>query len=516
MAFIPPHLRGASKSAPGGAGTGGAVPAPAPKSEPKLDDRKIEEIVSRVLDRIAGPSKAPPHGAQPAAEAAGPKHKPNIPRGTNGVFADAEQAVNAARKAFEQNERTPIETRAKMVAAMRKTVLDNNELLSRYAVEETGLGRYEDKLGKNRLVAEKTPGPEILRPVAYTGDHGLMLTERAPYGVILAVTPTTNPTETILCNAIGMVAAGNAVVFNVHPSAAATCNWCVHLLNEAIQAAGGPRDVITTVEKPTVETAQLLMKHPAVRLVVVTGGPVVVKQAMNSGKKVIAAGPGNPPAVVDETANLAKAAKAIVSGATLDNNIVCIAEKEIIAVDSIATELVRQLQKEPVLLVSGNQIKDLEKLILDGDHVNKQWVGKDAGVIAKAAGIGGHGHELRMILCEVDEQHPFVQHELLMPVIPLFRARDAADAIAAALRVEHGFHHTATMHSLNIDNMAAMARVCNCSIFVKNDASHAGLGLGGEGYTSFTIASPTGEGLTTAVHFTRERRCTLKEAFRFV
>ena len=478
-----------------------------------IDERKIEEIVARVVERLAGgPTAAPVRAAAPAG---GTKHT-NIPRGTNGVYADADQAAKAARKAFELNEKTSVATKVKMVEAMRKAVLANLEKLSAYAVEETGLGRYEDKLNKNRLVAEKTPGPEILRPVAYTGDHGLMITERAPYGVILAITPTTNPTETILCNAIGMVAAGNSVVFNVHPSAAQTCNWCVHLLNEAIQAAGGPRDVIVSVERPTIESAGVLMKHPMVRLIVVTGGPAVVKAAMNSGKKAIGAGPGNPPAVVDETANLAKAADAIVRGATLDNNIVCIAEKEIIAVDSIADGLLREFAKLPVLRCDARQIKALEKVVLEGDHVNKDCVGKDAGVIAQMAGIGGHGHDLRMLLCEVDEQHPFVQHELLMPVIPMFRVRDAAEGIAAALRCEHGFHHTATMHSSNIDHLTAMARVCNCSIFVKNDASYAGLGLGGEGYTSFTIASPTGEGLTTALHFTRERRCTLKEAFRFV
>ena len=485
-----------------------------------IDEKKIEEIVSRVLDRLGGSgiAKAPPHGNVPAAAASPPSmtRKANSPRGTNGVYGDADSAAKAARRAFEQNEKTPVATRVKMVEAMRKAVLSNNEALSQYAVDETGLGRFEDKVAKNRLVAEKTPGVEILKTVAYTGDHGLMLTERAPYGVILAITPTTNPTETILCNAIGMVAAGNSVVFNVHPSAAQVCNWCVHLLNEAIQSVGGPRDVIVSVERPTIESAGILMKHPMVRLIVVTGGPAVVKAAMNSGKKAIGAGPGNPPAVVDETANLGKAANAIVRGASLDNNIVCIAEKEIIAVDSIASQLIAQLQKEPVLWLDQRQVREVEKVVLEGDHVNKEFVGKDAGVIAAAAGIRGHGHDLRLLCCEVDEQHPFVQHELLMPVLPLFRVRDAVEAIAAGLRVEHGFHHTATMHSLNIDNMASMARLCNCSIFVKNDASYAGLALGGEGYTSFTIASPTGEGLTTAVHFTRERRCTLKEAFRFV
>jgi acyl-CoA reductase-like NAD-dependent aldehyde dehydrogenase len=405
-----------------------------------------------------------------------------------------------------------------MVENMRKVTYANNEALSRFAVEETGLGRYDDKLSKNKLVADRTPGTDFdqLRAKAYTGDDGLMLTERAPYGVILAVTPTTNPTETILCNAIGMVAGGNSVVFNVHPSAARVSNWFVHLLNEAIIAAGGPRDVICSVEKPTVESAGVLMKHPLVRLVVVTGGPVVVKAAMNSGKKVIAAGPGNPPAVVDETAHLDKAADAIVRGHSLDNNIVCIAEKEVIAVDSIAGELVRHLQKKGALLLDARQTKELEKVVLEGDHVNKAWVGKDASLIAAQLGLRGHGQELRTLICEVDEAHPFVQHELLMPVLPVVRARDAAEAIAMAVRVEHGFHHTATMQSTNIDHMAAMARVCNCSLFVKNDASYAALGLGGEGYTSFTIASPTGEGMTTVVNFTRERRCTLKEAFRFV
>ena len=122
------------------------------------------------------------------------------------------------------------------------------------------------------------------------------------------------------------------------------------------------------------------MKHPLVRIVVVTGGPAVVKAAMNSGKKAICAGPGNPPAVVDETANLEKAADAIVRGASLDNNIVCIAEKEVIAVDSIANELIARAQAPAGARGSTRrQVKELEKVVLDGDHVNKDWVGKDAG-----------------------------------------------------------------------------------------------------------------------------------------
>jgi aldehyde dehydrogenase len=495
-------------------------------SRGSLSEDRITEIVERVLARLGGTppgtagvprasiTSGPPGGATTHLGAS--PGAPNIPRGTLGVYADADAAVQAARRGFAANEVLPLATRQAMIDAMRRVARANLRDLSAYAVQETSLGRFEDKLGKNTLVIDKTPGTEILRPVAYTGDDGLMLTERAPYGVILAVTPCTNPTETILCNAIGMIAGGNAVVFNVHPLAARTCNWFVHLLNDAIVGAGGPRDVITTVEQPTIESAQALMKHPNIRLVVVTGGPAVVRAAMQSGKKVIAAGPGNPPAVVDETANLDRAAAAIVRGASIDNNIICTAEKEIIAVSSIADELTRLLSSKGCLILNDRQVRDLERVILDGEHTNKDWVGKDASVIASQIGLRGHGSDLRLLVCQVDEQHPFVQHELLMPVIGMVRTRDVTEAMAAAVRVEHGFCHTAVIHSTNIENMSAMARLCNCSIFVKNDCNLAGLGLGGEGYTSFTIASPTGEGLTTAVHFTRERRCTLKDAFRFV
>ncbi len=478
-----------------------------------MNDARIADIVERVVARLGQVPAAPKPTAGIVANA---KPAMSIPRGTLGIYPDAESAAQAARRGYEANERTSKQLREDMVRAMRDVARRNIQQLCEVAVAETGLGRVTDKIAKLDLVIRKTPGPEILRPVAYTGDDGIMLTERAPYGVILAVSPCTNPTETVLCNAIGMIAGGNSVVFNVHPAAKGVCNWLVHLLNEAIMGVGGPRDCIVSVEEPTIESANILFKHPNVRLVVVTGGPGVVAAAMKSGKKTIGAGPGNPPAVVDTTAHLAKAADAIIRGASVDNNIVCIAEKEIIAVDSIADELKRNLCNSGALLLNAQQVRDLEGVILNGDSVNKEFVGKDAAVIGAKIGIRGHGQDLRILLCEVDESHPFVQHELLMPVLPMVRVPDVTEAMATAVRVEHGFHHTATMHSTNVDNMSAFARVCDCSIFVKNDACLAGLGLGGEGYTSFTIASPTGEGLTTAIHFTRERRCTLKESFRFV
>jgi len=384
------------------------------------------------------------------------------------------------------------------------------------------MGRYEDKIEKNLLVAEKTPGTEDLRPIVYTGDHGLTLVERAPYGVIGAITPSTNPTSTIICNSIGMVAAGNAVVFNCHPGAKAVSVHTVQILNQAIVRAGGPHNLITTVPEPTVESAQRMMKHPGIDLLVVTGGPGVVQVAMNSGKKAICAGPGNPPTVVDETADIEQAAADIIKGASFDNNLVCILEKEIIAVDAVADQLKAAMQKRGVVELTRYQMDRLLKVILAEDHgpgkhgvINKQFVGQNPSVILREIGMTV-GDDVRLAIAEVPHDHQLVWTEQLMPIMPLVRVSTTDEAIDLAKTVEQGMRHTATMHSKHLDHLSRMAREMNTSIFVKNGPSLAGLGFGGEGYTSFSIASPTGEGLTSAKDFSRVRRCVLVDAFRIV
>jgi acyl-CoA reductase-like NAD-dependent aldehyde dehydrogenase len=495
-----------------------------------VDDKKIDEIVQKVVAKLApalgvGPVTNP--RATPApAEVCGPSpaliSRANMSgRGGHrrGIYDDVDSAVKAARAAHDALVDTmTLKTRDAIIAAMRRAVHDHVQALATMAVEETGLGRVDDKINKNLLVADKTPGTEILRPIAQSGDDGLMLIERAPYGVIGAITPTTNPTETIICNGIGMIAAGNAVVFNVHPSAKKVCRFLVEKLNDAIVGAGGPEGLLSMVGEPTIESANQLMTHPGIRLVVVTGGPGVVQAAMKSGKRAICGGPGNPPVVVDETADLRKAGVGIVLGCSLDNNIVCIAEKEVFVVADVADGLKREMVKAGAAEMSRADIAKLEKLVLADDraHPHKDWVGKDAAKIARAIGKTVPD-STRLLLCEVDgEDHPFVQSELLMPVLPLVRVKSVEDGIDAAVRAEHGFGHTAAMYSTNIDALHRMARAMDCSIFVKNAPTYAGLGLGGEGYTSFTIASPTGEGLTTALSFSRERRCTLKDHFRIV
>ena len=440
----------------------------------------------------------------------------------NGVFTDVDAAVGAAAGAQKELVELPLDTRRRMIEAMRQAVIASNDSVSAEAVAETGLGNVRDKKVKNMLAATKTPGVEDVEPSASSDEHGLTITERAPYGVIGAVTPVTNPIATITSNSIGMIAAGNSVVFNVHPNAKGVSNRLVALLNDAIAGAGGPRNLLCAVAEPTIESAGELMKHRGVAVLVVTGGPGVVKAAMGSGKKAICAGPGNPPCVVDATADLAKAGRDIVAGASFDNNVVCICEKEVLAVDSIADRLKQEMKANGAFELTGSQIAAVTHLTVPSPKgpraesaPNKDMVGKDAAFIARAAGIEVPA-STRLLLMEVDREHPLVWSEQLMPVLPLVRMQSADEAIDFSVAVEHGFRHTAMIHSHDIEKLSRMARLLNCSLFVKNGPCYAGLGQGGAGFTSFTIASPTGEGLTRARTFTRERRCTLVDYFRIV
>lgn len=485
---------------------------------------QLDAIVEKVVSRLASSAKAPE--ASPAPEkprpvsAASPSAKssavavPGLGEAV-GCFADMEEAIKAATAAFHEYKSVSVDQRKKIIASVRECCGARVHELSRIAVDETGYGRYDDKVKKNTLAVEKTPGCEDLEPLVYTGDHGMTLLERAPFGVIAAITPVTNATETLVCNGIGMIAGGNTVVFNPHPGAKKTAVYTVDLMNRAIIAAGGPPNLLATIAEPSIETGQKMMKHPGIGLLVVTGGPAVVRAAMNSGKRVVAAGPGNPPTVVDETADIEKAGRDIVLGASFDNNIICVVEKEVVAVAAIADKLKEAMVAAGAVELNRWQAQRVAEVVVDksGKGPNKDWVGKDACRILEAAGLKADGSK-RLVFAEVEPDHPFAKLELLLPVIGFVRAKDVDEAIEIAYRLEDGCFHTSVMHSKNIENLHRMALRTNTSIFVKNAPSYAGLGYGGEGPASFTIASPTGEGLTTARHFTRARRCTLTGYFR--
>jgi propionaldehyde dehydrogenase len=435
------------------------------------------------------------------------------------LFGHADDAVAAAKAAQLILQDMTLEKRGEIIDAMRDASMQNLEYLARLAHEETGYGQIAHKIEKNKVAALKTPGIEDLGTVAWSGDLGLTLVEMAPFGVIGSITPSTNPTATIINNSISIIAAGNSVVYNPHPAAKHASQETMRILNEAILSCGGPIGLITTVKDPTIESGQTIMEHDDIPLLSITGGEAVVAVAMKTGKKVIAAGPGNPPVIVDETADISKAAKDIVDGASMDNNVLCVAEKEVFAQDSIFDRLMASMTNEGAYVVLDDDIQKIVNTVFvkrDCQYIiNRDFVGRDATYIMDKSGVTYIG-EPRLIIAEVNKNHPFVQIEMLMPVLGMVRVYTFDEALEGAYAAEHGCKHSAMIHSTNIHNMSRAASKMNTTIFVKNAPSYAGLGYNGQGYATLTIATPTGEGLTSARSFTRSRRCYLSGDFRIV
>ncbi|MBQ7225641.1 MAG: aldehyde dehydrogenase EutE [Clostridia bacterium] len=479
-------------------------------------DAQIEQIVNSVMRGLKGESPA----AKKEYSGAGYNGKKYI-----GVYEDMNDAIDAAERGYRAIRAMSLEERERVIGVIRDLCRKEAPTMASLGVSETKMGRVDHKTAKHMLVADKTPGTSDITPQVKTGDYGLTLTEMAPFGVVGSITPSTNPSETVICNSIGMIAAGNGVVFNPHPNAIATSNYAVDLINRASAMAGGPEVLVSSVVKPTLETAGIMYKDPRIKLLVCTGGPGVVRSVLSSGKKAIGAGAGNPPVIVDDTADIKKAGKDIIDGCTFDNNLPCIAEKEVFAFANIADELIEAMRANGAYLITREQADRLARVVLvektnpktgiTSKIVNRDCVGRDAKVLLEKIDIYV-GDDVRCVICEAPFEHDFVQHELMMPILPIVRVKDIDEAIDLAVKAEHGNRHTAHMHSKNIDNLTRFARAVETTIFVKNAPSYAGIGFGGEGHTTFTIAGPTGEGITSAKSFTRLRRCVLSESFRII
>ncbi len=483
----------------------------------KWTDAQIEEVVSSVIKSLKSNSEKSSSDCNYSPEE-------YCGRKFIGVFADMNDAIAAAERGYKAVRAMTLVEREKVIGKIRELCREEAHIMAKIGVSETKMGRVDHKTAKHLLVADKTPGTSDIVSSVKTGDLGLTLTEMAPFGVVGSITPSTNPSETVICNSIGMIAAGNGVVFNPHPGAISTSNYAIDLVNRASKLAGGPEVLVASVIKPTLESADTMYKHPSIKLLVCTGGPGVVKSVLSSGKKAIGAGAGNPPVIVDDTADIKKAGKDIIDGCTFDNNLPCIAEKEVFAFSNIADQLIHEMLQNGAYLINAEQAARLAEIVLV-DVKNKQGitkktvcrncVGRDAKVLLEKIGIQV-GDEVRCIIAETDFNHPFVQHELMMPILPIVRVDNIDEAIELAVKAEHGNRHTAHMHSKNIDNLTRFARAVETTIFVKNAPSYAGIGFGGEGHTTFTIAGPTGEGITSARSFTRLRRCVMADNFRII
>ena len=432
---------------------------------------------------------------------------------SDGVFDTMDEAIAAAIEAEKVVRVMSLDLREKVISNIRKSLHENAEMLAKLAVEETGMGNVGHKILKNHLTAEKTPGTEDIKTLAWSGDRGLTLTEMGPFGVIGAITPCTNPQETVFCNTIGMFAAGNTVVFNPHPRAVKVSNLAVSLINKASVEAGGPANICVSTHKPTLQAADIMMHHPEIQLIVATGGPGVVTSVLSSGRRGIGAGAGNPPALVDATADVRKAAGDIIDGCTFDNNLPCIAEKEIVAVKEVADELMYYMTTEQgCYQIDKAQQDALAAVVLDKKGAPaRDCVGRSAKELLGRIGVSVDDN-IRCIVFEGEKENPLIAEELMMPILGIVRAENFDDAVEKAVWLEHGNRHSAHIHSKNVDNITKYARAMDTAILVKNAPSYAALGFGGEGFCTFTIASRTGEGLTSAATFTKKRRCVMSDS----
>ncbi|MGK9477810.1 aldehyde dehydrogenase family protein [Melioribacter sp. OK-6-Me] len=472
-----------------------------------LNENEIRKIVEQVVEKVV--SQTMTRSAEVSSD-----------KGDWGVYTDMNEAVEAAHEAFQKYKERSLQCRKNFIDAVRKMALENKEELAEMTVEETGMGRVDHKIAKFVNAANHSPGVEYLYPKAWSGKNGLAIDEYAPFGVIGNISPSTHPGPTIINNIIIQLAGGNTIVFNPHPSAKKVSAKVIQLANKYMVAAGAPKNLVTCVAEPTLETAKILFGHEKVELLSVTGGPQVVKMALQYLKKVIAAGPGNPPVLVDETADLELAAKEITMSASFDNNILCIAEKEIFVVDTVFEQFMDEMKKAGNYRLSNEEMNRLAEkaLELSGKHwlIKREFAGKSAAFLGSAIGLKLQ-QDVPLLFGEVEKNHPWVVAEQMTCCIPVVRVRDFEEGLQAALKAEHGFKHTASIFSKDIERVTRFTRILDCDVHVINGGTLRGNGGDlGEGYFSHTIATPTGEGICTPIHFVRKRRIMTHKSFRFV
>ncbi len=467
----------------------------------------IASVVEQVLKQLGAGQTLVTANTTPAASTSG-----------DGLFGAVDPAVASAWKAQEQLARAGVGVRDGICKLIKQIVKQNAKEWGRIELEETKIGRLDHKILKLELL-ESIPGVEYLRTVAHSGDGGVTLDEFAPWGVLGVITPVTHSIPTLTANAIAMIAAGNALVVNPHPSGAKCLALAAAAYNKAIKQKFNIDPLICVINPPTLRTAEEVFQHPRIPLLVVTGGPGVARAAMKQAKRAIVAGPGNPPVVVDETADLDVAARSIIQGGAFDNNLLCIGEKEVFVVASVFDKMMEAMRRAGAVELGAKHVDQLtqQAIKFDKDHhvVSKDLIGKDPKVLGMAVGLNIPDN-VDLLFGETDESNPFVTAEQMMPFVPFVRVPDFEHGLELAIKYEHGFGHTAIIHSNNLARITRMGQAMNTTLFAVNGPSTGCLGIGGEGYPSYSIATPTGEGVTNPLTFTRFRRMSVSGSLRIV
>lgn len=428
-----------------------------------------------------------------------------------GVFDDVQDAIDAAFEAQKEIAKATTMDRDKYIQAIKDKVLPVVEKETIREFEETGYGRLDQKLIKNVASVATNPGTEALKTEVFASSAGLTVEYDAPTGLIGALTPVTNGLVTVACNTMCMIAGGNTVTFNAHPAGKETAAIAVDLVNQAIVEAGGPVNCCTMVRIPTMETLDVIMESPKVSMLIGTGGEAMVHTLMSSSKKVIAAGPGNPPTIVDETTDVKAAAQALYGAVPFENNMLCVTEKEAFVVEAVYDQFIDEMVACGARLLTDEEVEKLvDACILKFDNgafaAVKQYVGKDANVILEGAGCEPSEGDLQLAIFKADKDNPFVACEQMMPIFPIVKCADFDEALELAVKAEHGYRHSASCWSMDFERITRAAQELGVTNFAANGTTTAGTGVGGTGTGSATIATGTGEGFTDPSTFCRRRR----------
>jgi len=492
----------------------------------QVDDQLIQQMVQKVLEHVQtgwSDRPVPPAGktAQAPVSAIGVNGAAVTGAGRFGQFTSVNEAVAAATTAQRALMRRSMAQREIACGVIRRICTEQAATLGDMEYEETRLGHRPHKAEKMQAVGKIALGTEFMKTECFSGDHGITLEEHAPWGVIGVITPVTHSLPTLANNAVNMIAAGNSLVVNPHPGGKKIAAYGAKLFNQAIYEKLGIDNLICVITEPTIASAGEIFHHPDVKLLSITGGPGVVAAAMKAGKRAICAGPGNPPAVVDESADIDNAARCLLEGGSYDNNLLCLSEKEVFVLAGVWDRMMAAMEAVGAVRLTAEQMDRLAGLVIEpgkpGEHphANRKFVGAEPQVLGEAIGLNVPGG-CRMLFGQTGCDHPLVQAEQMMPVMPFVKCESFEQAVDWAVQAEHGFGHTAVIHSRLVDHMTYMGKAMDTAIFVKNGPSVAGNGSGGEGYGSYSIACSTGEGIATPLTYTRVRRCVMVDNLRII
>ncbi|OOO69185.1 acetaldehyde dehydrogenase (acetylating) [Clostridium tepidum] len=364
--------------------------------------------------------------------------------------------ITRSKKAQKQLAKMSQEELDRITKAIADAGYENAAKLAKMAEQETGFGKWEDKVVKNTFASKAVY--ESIKDVKTVGiinddKEKKVMEVGIPMGVIAGLIPSTNPTSTVIYKAMISIKSGNSIVFSPHPGAKKCILETVKIISEASEKAGCPKDAILSITVPTMQATDALMKHDDVSLILATGGSAMVKAAYSSGTPAIGVGPGNGPAFIEKSANVPLAVKRILDSKTFDNGTICASEQSIVVEKCMEETVVNELKKQGAYFLTKEQNAQLSKYIMRANGtMNPQIVGKSVQTIAKLANIDVP-KEARVLIAyetEVGSKVPY-SREKLSPILAFYVENDLESAIERCVEIlnNEGAGHTCGIHSEN-------------------------------------------------------------------